>query len=45
MNINLHKSQTKHFVLALTVNKILIFLTFDLANLGQGHVVEKRYLR
>ena len=31
-------------MLVLTVCKILIFITFDLENLGQGHEVEKMLL-
>ena len=39
-NINLHKSHTVRFALTLTACEILIFYTFDLENLGRGHVVE-----
>ena len=41
-NINLHKSHAGHFSPALTVLEILIFLTFDLENLGQGYAIENR---
>ena len=30
--------------IALTIWDILIFLTFDVENLGQGHMMEKRVL-
>ena len=43
-NINLHKSHTEHFALALTSCDILIFLKFDIENLGHGHEEEKRDL-
>ena len=42
-NMNLHKSHTEHFVLVLTMCEILIFLTFELENLGQGHMVNSNY--
>ena len=33
-NISLHRGDTKHFVLALTICEKLIFLIFDLENVG-----------
>ena len=42
-NIILNKSRIRSmFALALTVVDILIFYTFELENLDQGHVVEKQ---
>ena len=34
-NINVHKSHTAHFALALTMSNILTFQMFDLKNLGK----------
>ena len=39
------QSRRGNFALALTVCEILIFLSFYLENLGQGHGREKRDLR
>ena len=39
--MNLHKSHMVPFCASSAVWEILIFLTFDQENLGQGHMVEK----